>query len=92
MTITLAQLVIWIVIAAIVGIAGELLAGRRGPDGFIGAALLGWLSIFLIVGVLHLHIVSEPVWQGVPIISSILAAAILAALYSTVFRRPLAAR
>lgn len=92
MSITLAQLLIWLVIAAIVGIAGELLAGRRGPSGFVGAALLGWLAIFLIVGVFHLHIIGEPVWQGVPIISSILAAAILAALYSTVFRRSVVAR
>ncbi|HEU5369776.1 MAG TPA: transglycosylase [Ktedonobacterales bacterium] len=87
MSITLIQLLIWIVIAAIVGIAGELIAGRRGPHGFIGATLLGWLAIFLIVGVFHFHIIGEPVWQGVPILSSVIAAVLLAALYSIVFRR-----
>jgi uncharacterized membrane protein YeaQ/YmgE (transglycosylase-associated protein family) len=86
-SITLTQLLIWIVIAAIVGIVGELLAGRRGPAGFIGAALLGWLAIFLIVGVFHFHIVGEPVWEGVPLVSSVIAAAVLAALYSAVFYR-----
>ncbi len=92
MTITLIQLLIWIVIAAIVGIAGELIAGRRGPHGFIGATLLGWLAIFLIVGVFHFHIIGEPVWQGVPILSSIIAAVLLAALYSIVFRRQVVTR
>ncbi|HEY7124255.1 MAG TPA: transglycosylase [Ktedonobacterales bacterium] len=88
MSVTIAQLLIWALIAAIVGIVGELLAGRRGPAGIVGAILLGWLAIFLIVGVFHFHIVGEPVWQGVPLISSILAAAVLAGIYSAlVYRR-----
>jgi uncharacterized membrane protein YeaQ/YmgE (transglycosylase-associated protein family) len=91
MSITVAQLLIWIIIAAVVGVVGELLAGRRGPGGFLGAILLGWLSIFLIVGVFHFHIVGEPVWEGVPVISSIIAAAVLAALYSAVFYHPVVA-
>ena len=90
MTVTVTQLLIWVIIAAIVGVVGELIAGRRGPHGFIGATLLGWLAIFLIVGVFHFHIQGEPVWQGVPVISSIIAAVVLAALYSAVFYRPLA--
>jgi uncharacterized membrane protein YeaQ/YmgE (transglycosylase-associated protein family) len=85
--VTVTQLLIWVIIAAVVGIAGELLAGRRGPHGFLGAALLGWLAIFLIVGVFHFRIIGEPVWQGVPVFSSIIAAVVLAALYSAVFRR-----
>ncbi len=88
MSVTIAQLLIWALIAAIVGIVGELLAGRRGPGGIVGAILLGWLAIFLIVGVFHFHIVGEPVWQGVPLISSIIAAAVLAGIYSAlVYRR-----
>jgi uncharacterized membrane protein YeaQ/YmgE (transglycosylase-associated protein family) len=90
-TVTITQLLIWAIIAAIVGIAGELLAGRRGPRGFLGAALLGWLAIFLVVGVFHFHIVGEPIWQGVPVFSAIIAAVILAALYSAVFHRKAAA-
>jgi len=92
MTITLVQLLIWILIAAVVGVIGELIVGRRGPHGIIGATLLGWLAIFLIVGVFHFHISGEPVWEGVPILSSIIAAAVLAALYSFVLYRPVAAR
>ena len=78
MTITL----IWLLIAAIVGVIGELIAQRRAPGGIIGAIVLGFLAIFLLVGVLHLHIPGEPFWYGVPLISSILVAAILVAIWS----------
>ena len=33
MTISLKQVLIWIVIAAVVGVVGELIARRRAPDG-----------------------------------------------------------
>jgi uncharacterized membrane protein YeaQ/YmgE (transglycosylase-associated protein family) len=82
MTITLTTLLIWLLIAAIVGVIGELIAQRRAPGGIIGAIVLGFLAIFLLVGVLHLHIPGEPFWYGVPLISSILVAAILVAIWS----------
>ncbi len=82
MTLTFTQLVIWIIIAALVGFVGELLARRRAPDGLLGAIVLGLLAIFLIVGVFHFHIEGEPTLEGVPLISSIIAAAILVAIWS----------
>ncbi len=75
-------LLIWLLIAAIVGVIGELIAQRRAPSGIIGAIVVGFLAIFLLVGVLHLHIPGEPFWYGVPLISSILVAAILVAIWS----------
>jgi uncharacterized membrane protein YeaQ/YmgE (transglycosylase-associated protein family) len=89
MDITLASLVVWIIIALIVGFLGELIAGRRAPDGIIGAAILGFIAIFLIVGVLHFSITGEPSVAGVPLISSIIAAALLVALWSAVAYRHL---
>lgn len=82
MDITFIQLLIWLIIAAIVGVIGELIAGRRAPDGIIGAIIIGFLAIFLIVGVLHFHIGDEPTFNGVPLISSIIVAAILVFLFS----------
>lgn len=76
------QLLIWILIALLVGFLGELLARRRAPDGIIGATILGFLAIFLLVGLLHLHIPGEPSLYGVPLISSIIVAAILVAIWS----------
>ena len=87
MEVTVSQLVIWIIIAALIGIIGEFIAGRRAPAGILGAIMIGLLSIFLIVGFLHFHIVGEPTIQGVPIISTLIAAIILVAIWSSVAYR-----
>jgi uncharacterized membrane protein YeaQ/YmgE (transglycosylase-associated protein family) len=81
-SITFTQLLIWIIIAALVGLADELIALRRAPDGVIGATLLGLLAIFLIVGVFHFQIAGEPFLGGVPLLSSIIVAAVLVAIWS----------
>jgi uncharacterized membrane protein YeaQ/YmgE (transglycosylase-associated protein family) len=82
MEISFTQVLIWIVIAAVVGVVGELLARRRAPDGIVGAIIVGLLAIFIVVGLFHFHIAGEPSLDGVPIISSIIAAAILVAIWS----------
>ena len=82
MVITLGTLLVWLIIAAIVGIIGELIAGRRVPDGIIGAILIGFLAIFIVVGLLGLHIPGEPRLDGVPLISSIIIAALLVFIWS----------
>ena len=82
MVITLENLIIWLIIAALVGIVGELIARRRTPFGLVGAIILGFIAIFLVVGVFHLHIVGEPTINGVPLLTSIIAAAILIFIWS----------
>src|SRR6266481_4790944 len=76
MVITLGNLLIWLIIAALVGFVGELLARRRTPFGIVGAMVVGFIAILLVVGVLHWHIDGEPSLNGVPLIPSILAAAV----------------
>lgn len=83
MVITFATLIIWLIIAAVVGIVGELIARRRAPDGIIGAIIAGLIAIFLVVGVFHFSIAGEPRVEGVPLISSVIAAAILVAIWSS---------
>ena len=82
MVITLADLIVWLIIAALVGIVGELLARRRTPFGLVGAIILGFIAIFLVVGVFHVHIVGDPTLNGVPLFTSIIAAAILVFIWS----------
>ena len=82
MEISFTQVLIWIIIAAVVGVIGELIAHRRAPDGIVGAVLVGLLAIFLIVGVFHFQITGEPLLDGVPLISTIIVAALLVALWS----------
>src|SRR6266851_2045725 len=81
MVITFGDLIVWLIIAAVVGFLGELIARRRTPFGIVGAIIVGFIAIFLVVGVLHWHILGEPYLNGVPIITSILAAAVLVALW-----------
>jgi uncharacterized membrane protein YeaQ/YmgE (transglycosylase-associated protein family) len=90
MSITLTDLIIWLIIAAIVGFLGEALAGRRGPGGWLGAMLIGFLAMFLIVGIFHFHISGEPFLDGVPLLSSILAAIVLVLIWSFVAYRRVA--
>lgn len=79
---TLTEFIVMVIIAALVGVIGEVLARRRTPFGFVGAAVLGFLAILLVNNVLHWHIIGEPYLNGVPLITSILAAAVLVALWS----------
>jgi uncharacterized membrane protein YeaQ/YmgE (transglycosylase-associated protein family) len=87
MTITFTQLAVWILIAALIGIIGEIIAGRRAPAGILGAIMVGLFSIFLIVGFFHFHIAGEPSLEGVPLISTIIAAVILVAIWSSLAYR-----
>lgn len=82
MHITFEQLIIWLIIALIVGFLGEVIARRRAPDGIIGATIVGFIAILLIVGLFHFSISGEPTIAGVPLISSIIVAAILVAIWS----------
>src|SRR5258708_8442250 len=82
MVITFGNLIVGLIIAGVVGFVGEVLARRRAPFGIVGAMIVGFIAILLVVGVLHWHIDGEPSLDGVPLITSILAAAVLVALWS----------
>src|SRR3989454_12581519 len=82
MVITFGDLIVWLIIAAVVGFLGELIARRRTPFGIVGAIIVGFIAIFLVVGVLHWHIIGEPYLNGVPLVTSILAAAVLVLILS----------
>lgn len=79
---TLGGLIVWLIISLIIGLLAELIARRRAPDGIIGATVLGFLAIIIVVGVLHFSIAGEPTVEGVPLLSSIIVAAILAIIWS----------
>jgi uncharacterized membrane protein YeaQ/YmgE (transglycosylase-associated protein family) len=80
--VSITTLLIWLIIAAMVGFLGELLARRRATDGLVGATLLGFVAIFLVVGILRFRIAGEPDLAGVPLISSILVAALISFVWS----------
>lgn len=84
MAVTATQLLVWIIIAAIIGFLGELIAGRRAPAGILGSIMIGLFAIFLIVGYFKFHIVGEPTIEGVPLVSTIIAAIMLVIVWSSI--------
>ena len=84
MTVTFVQFLVWLIIAAIIGFISEFIAGRRAPAGILGAIMIGLFAIFLIVGFFHFHIDGEPSLEGVPLISTIIAAIMLVVIWSSV--------
>ncbi len=88
MHLTLENLLVWLLIALVGGVLGELIARRRAPDGIIGAMILGFIGMLLFVGLLGLHFNNDVTINGVPLFSSLLVAAIFVALWSAlVYRR-----
>jgi uncharacterized membrane protein YeaQ/YmgE (transglycosylase-associated protein family) len=85
MTISLIDLLIYLVIAAIAAIIAERIVGA-GPYGIIGTIILGVVGIFMMVNLLHFVIPGDPVIGGVPILTAILGAIIVDALYLAVMR------
>lgn len=82
MTFSLAGFIVWIIIALIGGFIGELIARRRTRDGLIGATVIGFIGMVIIVGLLGLHFSNDKWIEGTPIFTSLLVAAICVALWS----------
>ena len=75
------SLIIYLVVAAIVGLVAEFIIGWRLPFGFIGAIIAALVGIWLLTNVVQLNISGDPVVYGVPIIKALLGAIILVALW-----------
>ena len=82
---TITQLIIYLLIAAIVSIIAERLVGS-GPWGLLGNIIVGLIGIWLMLNVLHIVLPGDPVIDGVPIITAILGAMIVDILLSLLVR------
>src|SRR5437899_10866592 len=73
-------LIIYLVVAAIVGLVAEFIVGWRLPFGFIGAIIAALVGIWLLTNVIQVVIPNDPIVYGVPIIKALLGAVLLVAL------------
>jgi uncharacterized membrane protein YeaQ/YmgE (transglycosylase-associated protein family) len=80
-------LIIYLVVAAIVGLIAEAIVGWRLPFGFIGAIIAALVGIWLLTNVIQLNINGDPVIYGVPIIKALIGAIVLVALWHLVTYR-----
>ncbi len=80
MTLSLAQLIVFIVIAAIAAWLAGALLGFRYPFGFVGAFVAGIVGEWLMINVLHILLAPEVSYAGIPVITALVGALVLAFL------------
>ena len=78
--VTLSQL-IYLAIAAVVGIVAEFIVGWRLPFGFIGAIIAALIGIWLMTQVIILTGIGDVNVYGVPIVRALIGAILFVALW-----------
>jgi len=82
MELTLVQIIVYILIAGVSAFLAMRILGADYPFGFFGAFVAAVLGAWLMVNVLHLALLPEIAYGGVPIISAVIGALILAVLWA----------
>ena len=73
--------IIYLIIAAIVGLIAEAIVGWRVPFGFIGAIIAAIIGIWLMTQVIIITGIGDIYIYGVPIIRALIGAIIFVALW-----------
>jgi uncharacterized membrane protein YeaQ/YmgE (transglycosylase-associated protein family) len=69
---SLIGLIVLLIVAAIAGACGEMIAGQKVPGGWLGSILAGFVGAWL--GSMLIHI--GPIIEGIQIIPAIIGAAL----------------
>jgi uncharacterized membrane protein YeaQ/YmgE (transglycosylase-associated protein family) len=80
LTVTLSQ-IIYLGIAALVGLVAEFIVGWRLPFGFIGAILAALAGVWLLSNVIQVVIPGDPNFYGVPLIKALIGATLLVTVW-----------
>jgi uncharacterized membrane protein YeaQ/YmgE (transglycosylase-associated protein family) len=77
------NLIVYLIIAAIIGFLAEFIVGWRLPFGFIGAIIAALIGIWLTTQVILFSIsgFSDPTIDGVPLVHALIGAIILVAIW-----------
>ncbi|MEO7018830.1 MAG: hypothetical protein ABI234_01600 [Ktedonobacteraceae bacterium] len=78
---------VYLLIAAIVGIAAEFIVGWRLPFGFIGAIIAALIGIWLMTKVIIISGFNDTIVAGIPLIRALIGAIILVALWHLITYR-----
>src|SRR6266481_4265155 len=79
-TITTSQ-IIYLVVAAIVGLVAETIVGWRLPFGFVGAIIAALVGVWLMTQVIVIAGIGDIVVYGVPILRALIGAIILVGIW-----------
>lgn len=73
--------IVYLIVAAIVGLVAEFIVGWRLPFGFIGAIIAALIGVWLMTRVIVLTGIGDINVYGVPIVRALIGAIILVALW-----------
>src|SRR5205814_1163812 len=73
--------IIYLIVAAIVGLVAETIVGWRLPFGFIGGIIAALVGIWLMTNVIQIGGIGDINIAGIPIIRALIGAIILVALW-----------
>lgn len=73
--------IVYLIVAAIVGLVAEFIVGWRLPFGIIGAIIAGIIGAWLLTSVIKIYGIGDIYVQGVPIIRALIGAIILVGLW-----------
>ncbi len=79
-----ANVIVYLIVAAIVGLLAETLVGWRLPFGFIGAIIAALIGIWLMTNLINITGIGDiyiPTTPPVPLIRALIGAAILVAIW-----------
>ena len=75
------NLIVYLIVAAVVGLVAEFIVGWRLPFGFIGAIIAAIVGIWLMTQVIIINGISDVTIAGVPLLRALIGAIILVALW-----------
>jgi uncharacterized membrane protein YeaQ/YmgE (transglycosylase-associated protein family) len=87
-----AQLVVFLLVALLAGLLAERLVGAALPGGLIGTILAALLGIWLMFGVLRFAVPGDLEIAGVPLLTTVLGAALVLVIWILLARALAAAR
>ena len=73
--------IIYLIVAAVVGLIAEAIVGWRVPFGFVGAIIAAIIGIWMLTQVIQITGIGDIYIQGVPIIRALIGAIIFVALW-----------
>jgi uncharacterized membrane protein YeaQ/YmgE (transglycosylase-associated protein family) len=75
---------IYLIVAAVIGLVAESLVGRRLPFGFVGAIIAALVGAWLLTKVIIINGIGDINVYGVPIVRALIGAVILVAIWKLV--------
>ena len=75
---------IYLIVAAVVGLVAESIVGRRLPFGFVGAIIAALVGAWLLTKVIIINGIGDINVYGVPLLRALIGAIILVAIWQLV--------